>query len=48
MKAMYEGMLRDGKAPAEALRSAQIAMWKTTRWHAPYYWAAFAIQGEWN
>jgi CHAT domain-containing protein len=48
MKSMYERILRDGQTPAQALRSAQIAMWQARRWTAPYYWAAFVIQGEWN
>lgn len=48
MKTMYDRILRDGQAPAQALRSAQIAMWRGRRWTAPYYWAAFVIQGEWN
>ncbi|HEY2944385.1 MAG TPA: CHAT domain-containing tetratricopeptide repeat protein [Vicinamibacteria bacterium] len=48
MKTMYERILRDGQRPAQALRSAQIAMWQTRRWGAPYFWAAFVIQGEWN
>lgn len=29
-------------------RSAQLAMWKSKRWQAPYYWAGFLIQGEWR
>jgi CHAT domain-containing protein len=33
--------------PAAALREAQLSMWRDKRWHAPYYWAAFALQGEW-
>jgi CHAT domain-containing protein len=34
--------------PAAALREAQIAMWKTKGWDAPYYWAAFVLQGDWK
>jgi CHAT domain-containing protein len=48
MKTMYERILRGGETPAQALRSAQVAMAKSRRWSAPYYWAAFVIQGEWN
>lgn len=33
--------------PAAALRAAQLAMWRDKRWQAPYYWAAFVLQGEW-
>ena len=32
--------------PAAALRAAQISIWKEKRWQAPYYWAAFVLQGE--
>lgn len=31
---------------AAALRAAQIAIWRDRRWHAPYYWAGFVLQGE--
>jgi CHAT domain-containing protein len=33
--------------PAEALRAAQIEMWKQKRWRSPYYWGGFALYGEW-
>jgi CHAT domain-containing protein/Tfp pilus assembly protein PilF len=43
----YQGMLgRKRLSPASALRAAQIALWKDGRWQAPYYWAAFLLQGE--
>jgi CHAT domain-containing protein/tetratricopeptide (TPR) repeat protein len=45
MKRFYEGVLGRGERPAAALRSAQIAMWKSG---VPYYWAAFTLQGEWR
>jgi CHAT domain-containing protein len=32
--------------PAAALRAAQISIWNEKRWQAPYYWAAFVLQGE--
>jgi CHAT domain-containing protein/tetratricopeptide (TPR) repeat protein len=49
MKRFYSEMLGPSRAsPAAALRAAQTAMWKTRRWSAPYYWAAFVLQGEWN
>jgi CHAT domain-containing protein len=48
MKRFYEGMLTQGQRPAAALRAAQTAMWKTKGWDAPYYWAAFTLQGEWR
>jgi CHAT domain-containing protein/tetratricopeptide (TPR) repeat protein len=46
MKQFYKGMLADGLRPSAALRAAQVAMWKEKR--APYFWAAFVLQGEWH
>ena len=48
MKRFYQGMLGKGLRPAAALRAAQIAMWKSKWWDAPYYWAGFVLQGEWR
>jgi CHAT domain-containing protein/tetratricopeptide (TPR) repeat protein len=48
MRHFYEQMLSQGLRPAAALRAAQVALWKQPRWQAPYYWAAFALQGEWK
>ncbi len=31
-----------------ALRAAQIEMWRTNSWNAPWFWAGFVAQGEWN
>jgi CHAT domain-containing protein/predicted negative regulator of RcsB-dependent stress response len=35
-------------SPAAALRAAQLSMWKDKQFNAPYYWAAFTLQGEPN
>lgn len=48
MTDFYAGMLRLRLRPAEALRRAQINMWKRRQWSAPFYWAAFTLQGEWR
>ncbi|HEY8460215.1 MAG TPA: CHAT domain-containing tetratricopeptide repeat protein, partial [Blastocatellia bacterium] len=48
MKRFYEKMLKDELSPAAALRAAQISMWESKRWEAPYYWAGFMLQGVWN
>ena len=47
MTYFYRGLL-GSKRPrtAEALRAAQIAIWREGRWQAPYYWAGFVLQGE--
>lgn len=47
MTQFYQAALgKDRLSPAAALRNAQVAMWKSGRWRAPYYWAAFVLQGE--
>jgi len=48
MKKFYEGILKDGQTPAEALRAAQMWMRNQNRWKAPYYWAGFILMGEWK
>jgi len=48
MKAFYEPMLRRGAAPMTALRRAQLKVASDPRWASPYYWAAFALQGDWR
>ena len=48
MKNFYEGMFQKGLTPAAALREAQLGMWKQKRWHSPYFWAAFVLQGQYN
>ncbi len=48
MKVFYKKMLQEGLKPAAALRTAQIEVWRTQKYAAPYYWAAFTLQGEWN
>ena len=48
MVAFYKGMLKEGMRPPAALRAAQIKMWKQKQWQAPYYRAAFVLQGEYK
>ncbi|MFB8790533.1 MAG: CHAT domain-containing protein [Potamolinea sp.] len=48
MKKFYQQMLDKGLNPVAAMRAAQLEMWKTQQWKAPYYWAAFVVQGEWK
>ncbi len=48
MARFYRKMLKENLRPAAALRAAQIEMLKGSRWREPYYWAAFALQGEWR
>jgi CHAT domain-containing protein/tetratricopeptide (TPR) repeat protein len=47
MSRFYQAMLgKEPLSPAAALRVAQASMAKDKRWGAPYYWAAFVLQGE--
>ena len=48
MAKFYEKMLKERQRPAAALRAAQVEMWRQKPWQAPYYWAAFTLQGEWR
>jgi CHAT domain-containing protein/Tfp pilus assembly protein PilF len=49
MKRFYQGLLGPERLrPAEALRRAQLSIWKQRQWRAPFYWAAFVLQGEWK
>jgi tetratricopeptide (TPR) repeat protein len=47
MALFYRG-LKDSNSPAEALRQAQVKMAADPRWHSPYYWAGFSLQGNWH
>jgi hypothetical protein len=46
MRQFYDAMLNRGISPPAALRAAKQQMWEHPRWHHPFYWAAFVIQGE--
>lgn len=49
MKRFYQGLLGPkALSAAGAIRQAQLSIWKEKQWRAPYYWAAFVLQGEWR
>jgi CHAT domain-containing protein len=48
MKRFYTNMLQGGMTPAEALRAAQNSIRQEPQWSAPYYWAAFTLQGDYH
>jgi CHAT domain-containing protein len=48
MRRFYVEILQNGRRPAAALRHAQLAVRDQGRWRAPFYWAAFSLQGEWR
>jgi CHAT domain-containing protein/lipopolysaccharide biosynthesis regulator YciM len=48
MEELYDGLLEQGLRPGAALRAAQIATMQKPGREAPYFWAGFVIQGEWQ
>ena len=48
MTRFYRGMLVDKLRPAQALQAAQVSLLRDKRFNAPFYWAAFTLQGEWR
>ncbi|MDF5731606.1 MAG: CHAT domain-containing protein, partial [Rhizonema sp. PD38] len=46
MQTFYQKMLQQNQNPVAAMRASQLEMWKSGK--APYYWAAFSMQGEWQ
>jgi hypothetical protein len=48
MSDFYELMFREGMPPVAALRAAKLKMMQNQRWQAPYYWAGFVFQGDYE
>lgn len=48
MTEFYRGIFVKKMAPAAALQEAQLYLKKQKKWSAPYFWAAFQLQGEWK
>jgi CHAT domain-containing protein/Tfp pilus assembly protein PilF len=48
MRNVYKNMFSGRRSPSQALREAQIAMWKDRRYSSPYFWGGFIAQGEWQ
>jgi CHAT domain-containing protein/Flp pilus assembly protein TadD len=48
MERFYAELLRNRRSPAAALRLAQLSLRDDPRWAAPYYWAGFELQGDWQ
>jgi CHAT domain-containing protein len=44
----YTALFKNRLTPAAALSEAKREMWKQPRWRAPFYWAAFTLQGEYS
>ena len=48
MRRFYGNMLERGMNKSAALRDAQNSMRQDPKWRAPYYWAAFTLQGDYR
>ena len=48
MKRFYRALLKEGRRPPDALRQAQLELSRHPRFSAPFYWAGFALQGDWR
>ena len=49
MERIYSGLLGERRlSAAAALREAQLSILHDRRWHHPYYWAGFVLQGDWR
>jgi CHAT domain-containing protein/Tfp pilus assembly protein PilF len=48
MQDMYQNIFSRRMSPGQALREAQISMWKDPRRNAPWFWSGFIAQGEWQ
>jgi CHAT domain-containing protein len=48
MANFYKAMLQDGLTPVAALRFAKQKVRQEKAWQAPYFWAGFELQGEYN
>jgi CHAT domain-containing protein len=48
MGSFYRALIVEHMSTAGALRFAQQSLARDSRWSAPYYWAGFVLQGDWN
>jgi CHAT domain-containing protein/tetratricopeptide (TPR) repeat protein len=48
MRSFYTNLFKEKMPPPAALRAAQVALYQGRQWDAPFYWAAFVIQGEYR
>lgn len=48
MESFYRNLLLGNQPAPAALRQAQLEIRQQKRWHEPYYWAGFVLQGEWR
>lgn len=48
MRVFYARMLKKGESPTAALRQAQLAIRRVPQWKSPFFWAPFALYGEYR
>jgi CHAT domain-containing protein len=48
MTQFYKGLFEEGLTAPAALRKAKLSMWQQPRYRAPFFWAAFELQGEYR
>lgn len=48
MTQFYKGLFEEGLTTSAALRKAKLSMWQQPRYRAPFFWAAFELQGEYR
>jgi len=48
MKRFYRALMEKGLPPSSALRCAQLSLRRQPEWSAPYFWASFVFQGDWQ
>jgi CHAT domain-containing protein len=48
MRRYYHALLTRQRAPAEALRDAQLGMLRDKRWNGIENWAPFVYSGDWR
>jgi CHAT domain-containing protein len=46
MQSFYRNLLKQKLPVGEALRRAQVEMWESAGSNAPFFWAAFSLQGD--
>ncbi|HEY6403469.1 MAG TPA: CHAT domain-containing protein, partial [Blastocatellia bacterium] len=46
MQSFYRNLLKQKLPVSEALRRAQVEMWRRDESSAPFFWAAFSLQGD--
>lgn len=48
MTQFYRGLFEERLTASAALRKAKLSMWHEPRYRAPFFWAAFELQGEYR